>query len=255
MKTAEKIIIGASFSLLFSLWIILSSLYFLLLNENYLIASFERHNVYTRVPKLLAESLPSDPNLTDDERLAYSLIFTNIPPKFIEKILVDNVSSVGNFIHGRRDNLIVSLPAKELGISQANLEWSMSRDADLKTRSQLEGLHGVATKILILWIIVLIGIVSLFLVYGKVTNSKKMLGGYHLLLVSGTSLTVLSAVLFIVFHQLSVELLKGIEPSQKILGLLLSTILTEVSFAWIVTGVIVVTLGIVLKLISEKYLS
>lgn len=251
MKRLEKFFIGTLFSLLFSLFILLTTFYFQLFNASYLFNTFKEHGLYEKIPKALASSLPNDLNLSREERLAYGTIAANISPDFVEQIVETNLTEALDFIHGRSNDIIISFPTKELGLGETNIKWSLSENSTPQLKEQLNLIHGIGTKILILWIIVFILLMSLFLLYGKVSN-KIITGGSRLLITSGTMLLLSSLISRFLLIQMAQNLSNGSEPSQKLLGLLASSLLIDIAFSWSVISIFVLVLGVTLFIIEAK---
>lgn len=252
MKSFEKSVIGLVFSLLFFASLILGTLYFQILNPNYLFGVFEKHEVYKKLPYLLATSIPNDPNLSYEEKIGYSAILANIPPSLFKEIIEANLTQALNFAHAREDSIEISFPTKKLGLGPTDARWSLSENANPALREQLKNIHGIASKILVLWFVALSALIALFFLYGRVTESKKMIGGYVLLLANGIALLLSSLIVKFFLIQIARDLPNQPEPAQKLLGLLAQSLFSEIIFSWIVIGIIVTLAGIGLHIANKR---
>lgn len=246
MRNFEKSAIGLIFSALFFVSLILGTLYFQILNSSYLFSVFEKHKVYEKLPYLLATSIPNDPNLNFEERFVYSAVLSNIPPSLFKEIIEGNLSQALDFVHGQRENIEILLPTKQLGLGPADVRWSISENANPVLQERLKFVHGIATKILVLLTLALLGLVGLFLLYGKVANSKYKIGGYVLLLANGIALLLSSLIVKFFLIQMARDLPNQPEPAQKLLGLLAGSLFSEIIFSWIIIGILVTSAGCVL---------
>lgn len=256
MRTFKKIALGFFFFLFSIVFLLLTTLYFELLSSSFLFGSFERNNVYEKLPQALVASLPNDPNLSKEEQMGYSEIIAKIDPKQIKKIVEKNAESILNFIHGKSEDAGFYLPAKDLGIPDAreNISWSISQNANPQLQERINLANGIGTKILILWFIFLLVLIGLFFLYGKLTSPKHMLGGSTLLILTGALILCLSTVLKFYLILISKELGKepDIEPSQVLLSHLSSSLFTEIITTWIILGAILTIFGIFLTKLYSK---
>ena len=106
MKAGGKFLIGILFTLLFLNLVTLGTIYFRLLNQSYLFKSFEKSNLYGKIPGVLAKSLLNDADLSFEEKLAFSAIAPNIPVSFVEDVVERNTIQVLDFLHGKNDDIV-----------------------------------------------------------------------------------------------------------------------------------------------------
>lgn len=244
MKNFEKSAIGLAFSALFFVSLILGTLYFQILNSSYLFSVFEKHKVYERLPRLLADSIPNDPNLSFEEKIGYSTILANIPPSLFENIIETNLIGALDYVHGREDDIQISLPTKQLGLGPTDVSWSLSEDASPSVQERLKIVHGIAAKILVLLTLALLGLAALFLFYGRLNEPKKIIEGYVLLLANGIALLLTSSIFKFFLTHMARDLPEKPEPAQKLLGLLAGSLFSEIVLTWIIVGIIVTAAGI-----------
>jgi len=246
----EKILIGFIFSLLFSFFVILSSLNFPLLNDKFLFYVFEKHNLYERIPKELGASFINDPNLSVEEKLGYTLIIRNIPPNTFEKILKTNITSALKFVHGKSSDMVIYFPAKELRLGPQDLSWSFSQNSPPNTKGTLSLINGIWTKLFTLWFVTLLSLIGLFFLYGKASLQK--LAGRRLLIINGTILYILGALLFVIPQLLAQTMPSKLEPSQALIKILFSTLIPEIALTWLISGVVVFMIGFSILLIERR---
>lgn len=195
-------------------------------------------------------SIPNDSNLSKEEKLGYRLIISKISPETLEKIIEGSVTNTLKFVHGSTTDIILSFPVKEIGLGPKNISWSLSQNP--QARESLNIIHGIGTKIFILWFFVLFLLIGLFFLYGKVTNSYKFLGGGRLLITNGLFLFTSGLFLNLVLPLASKTFPAQLEPSQALVGILFSSLLPEVGFVWSVLGLIIFIAGISIFLIERK---
>lgn len=239
MKNAGKIIIGILFFLFSVIFLLLSSLYFQLLNPAFVFSTFESDGFYQELPQKLLESLPNDPELSQEERQDYGDIAKDISPELVQNVIETNFTTITAFIKGTTSELIIIIPPLNSDIKK--IEWS------LKDAPQAQGItkfQGSGKYILATLVIDLLLLTGLFFLYKKI-NSKK--GATSLFIITGIIIAIVSIILTLITKGLSYELLKGIEPSQKILGLLASSLFPKITLTWSIVGIILLIIGILVK--------
>lgn len=232
MTTFLKWFIGVIFSLIFSVFIILYSLYFQLFNASFLFSTFQKYHVYEQIPNLATQSLPNDPNLSPEEKLGYSEVAKQLSPAVIQKITESSLVSILNYAHGTSDNIVINVEG---------MEWS----ANSTQFPQLAQLHGTSRNILLILITTSLVLIGLFAWYGKLSKTK--FGGSTLLISTGLYTGLSSVVLAFGSLQIGKQLLTEPEPSQKIIGLLSSSLFYEIAKTWTVISVVLLILGLILK--------
>ena len=250
MNKLEKILIGFIFSLLFSFFVILSSLNFPLLNDKFLFYVFEKHNLYERIPKELGASFINDPNLSVEEKLGYTLIVRNIPPNTFEKILKTNITSALKFVHGKSNDMVIYFPAKELRLGPQDLSWSFSQNSPPNTKGTLSLINGIWIKFFILWFVTLLSLIGLFFLYGKASLQK--LAGRRFLIINGSLLYILGALLFVISQILAQTFPTKLEPSKALIKILFLSLIPEIALTWIIFGASLFMIGILAILIERR---
>lgn len=250
VKKFQKIVIGFLFSLLFLIFVVLSSLNFLILNDKYLFYVFEKHNLYERIPKELAPTFINDPNLSREERLGYSLIFKNIPSQTVERIIKTNFTNVLSFIHGKNSDIVIYFPAKELKLGPHDINWSYLDNAPQNAKNSLSIIKGAWIKLFFLWIVILLFLVGLFLLYGKVALNK--LAGRRLLVINGSILYILGSLFYVIPQTIAQTFPVRLEPSQAIIKILFSTLIPEMALIWIISGIVLFIVGLILVFLERR---
>lgn len=252
MKRFEKFAIGAFFSISLSLFLILTTIYFQLLNDNYLFGVFEKYSVYEKIAPAISKTIPNDPNLSDEERFTYSTILKNSSPNIIKEAIETNLTQILNFIHGKSNDVIISLPIKEMGLSPTDIKWSLSQNSTQELKNQMNIVHGIALKILILWIIVFMLLISLYLLYGKIAKANILLGGNRLLITNGLWILITGSISKFSINQMVQNLPANAQPSQQIIVILASSLFSEIISGWSVIGFFLLISGIIIFVIDKK---
>ncbi len=257
MRNALKIFIGSiSTSLLITL-VLLATIRFELLNKSFLFQTFEKHNVYKQLPILLASSLPNDPNLPEEEKIAYAEFVKNISPQVIKPLIEDNLTQIIDFLNGKSSDIVISFSLQGIGFENlSGIRWSLSQIPDKDLREKIKMANGIGNALIIAGGIILAILTGLFFLYGRLTTPKKLLGGKSILLSAGTYILIAGAISKFSAMTIGKELINGKEPSQKILGLLVSSLLPEVTNTWLIIGGVLILLWLALYIIAYfKYLS
>lgn len=254
MKNFEKFIVGLIFSVIFLVFVITTTVNFQLLNSSYLFSVFERHQVYDNLPKTLADSLVNDPNLSAEEKLGLSIILRNIPPQVVQEVIEQNLTQAQNFIDGKSKDIVISIPTKSLGFASSDQTWSLSKNGAPELEKQLQVLHGLKTKIIIFWILLLTALIVSFFAYLKLAANGKIVGGKHILLLNGFVLAGISIVVKIFLTGI-VQGSTGVkEPSQAILALLASSLFSEIVLSWFFIAFLMVIAGGVIIVLEKRSL-
>jgi len=250
MKIVGRILIGILFFLLFLVFVILTTAYFELLNASFVLSSFERNHAYEKVPVALANSLPNDPNLSEEERMGYADIAESIPPHVVKLAIETNLVPILDYVHGKSKDVIIVLPAKELklpGVGE-DIRLSLVNTNSPETEKRAEIVYGIGNKILLAWAGVFLLLFGLLFLYGRLLVPKKLLGGSAVLFVSGGVVLIVSLVGKFFFIQMARDLAKGPEPSQALLSILASSLLPDIATTWLLMGGVAFSLGFVLIL-------
>lgn len=256
MRNALKTFIGTiSASLLITL-ILIATIRFELLNKSFLLDSFEKHNVYKQLPILLASSLPNDPSLPEEEKIAYTEFVKNIPPQVIKPLIEDNLTQVIDFLNGRSKDMVISFSLQGIGFQDASgIRWSLSQIPDKDLQERIKAANGIGNALIIAGGIMLTILVGLFFLYGRLSTPKKLLGGRSILLSAGVYILVISAICKFSITTVGKELINGKELSQKILGLLVASLSPDIITTWLIIGSVLILLWLALFIgtkITEK---
>lgn len=247
MKVFEKIILGIVFSLLCILLLLLATIRFELLNSSFLFWSFQRNNVYTKLPTVLAQSLPNDPHIKRDEQGDYANIVNSINPQTTQRIIESNLQQILNYINGKSDDITIRIFAKDFAILDgSDIKWSLSQmqQHDAQTsENRFAFIQGLGNKILLVLFIIFSILIGLFLLYGRLTNPKSLLGGKKLVLITGILTCVLGIALRIFSFIIEKSLQQKLEPSQAILKLLASSLFPDISITWIILGGVLILMA------------
>lgn len=242
MKGLGKVLLTILFVLFSVIFLLLSSIYFEILNKNFLFGSFERHQVYEKLPSALAESLPNDPNMSSDMQIDYNAI-KNVQPSSVKILVEQNLSQFLNFIHGSSSEISINIIAKDLGFPQgANLSWSMKESAGATGRNPMQGLKGSANYILRalgIDFLVLLGLFALFKKLNKKANALFLTDGIFILILS-LILKLLSTIIPSTFPAKA-------EPSQVLIKIISTSILADITTSWLLLGIILVVLWFVFQ--------
>jgi hypothetical protein len=237
MKIFKRVLSGIFFVPLILIFLVLTSLIFQVLNSSYLFSAFERNSVYEKIPTILAESIPNDPNIPEDERDDYAAVVGSIKPEQSKRLLQGFLVPVLDFVHGETDDIKISVSPSELGFSGgANIEWSLSKNPPSETLANIKLLAGVWDKLLLAWFLLILVLGGLVFLGGRMVL---LIGGIFVLLV-GVSLRIF---LFVVAGGMPTQA----EPSQRLLGFLASTLLPEIVVIWLGVGVIFILIWGVLR--------
>lgn len=249
MKIAARGFIGTLFALLVTVFILLITIRFEILNKSFLFGVFEKHNVYGQLPNLLVTSLPNDPNLTDEERLGYTEFAKNISPQVIKPLIEDNFGQVIDFLNGDSKDIVISFALNGVGFENVgSIRWSISQIPDKNTQEQIRSLNGIGNTLIIAWVTVFIVLVALFFLYGRLTTPKSWIGGKTLLLSSGVSIFTMSVFTKIALIFIGKGLVEGKEPAQKLLALLSTSLFSEITITWLMIGGMLILLWLIMKM-------
>lgn len=252
MKNALKVFIGSiSTSLLITL-IVLSTVRFELLNKSFLFEAFEKHDVYKQLPSLLATSLPNDPSLPEEVRVVFTDFVKNISPQVIKPLIEDNLTQAIDYLNGESKDIIISFSLNGIGFENASgFRWSLSELPDKDLREKIAIANGIGNTMITAGGIMLVIFVALFFLYGRLTTPKSLLGGRSILLSAGIYIFVASIISKFSISTIGKELANGKEPSQKILGLLVTSLFSDIITTWLIIGGIIILLWLALHIASK----
>lgn len=223
MKNALKFFLGSFSASLFIVLILLVTIRFELLNKSFLFGSFEKHNVYAQLPALLANSLPNDPNLSKEEARGLAEFAGNISPQVIKPLIEDNLTQAINYLNGDSQDIIFSLSLPGVGFENtSSIRWALSEIPDKNLQEKIKMLNGIGNTIIFAMVIILAILVGLF-----------FLSGRKILLTGGALIITISLISKLFLMIIGKELINGREPSQKLLGLLSSSLIFDITTTWL----------------------
>lgn len=255
LKLITIILLNVLFISFFLIFTLLTSIKFHLLNYSQVTSSFAKNNVYEKIPGFLDSALKEKENeLGKEEKEAYGAIAKTITPEVAKRTLETNLKEIYNFLDGKTDDIQLYLPLKETGLDQfiKLKNERISINGLFRQNSQLnqaEKLKGVTKLILLGWFVVL-GLIlfQLFLSY-KLAKNK---GVGIPLIICGVLLTIISILAKFFLYQMSRDLTSSIEPSQRLIAMLASSILPEIAFTWTIAGVSIAVIGTLFLILSKK---
>lgn len=226
MRILGKVFIGIVSASLFVILILLATIKFELLDKSFLFGSFEKHNVYKQLPAALADSLQNDPNLSEEEGMAYAEFVKNISPQEIKRLIESNLTQVLDFLNGQSKDVVISFSLPGVGFENASgIRWSLTQLPDKNLQEKIKSLNGIGNTLIIVGVVILIVLAGLIFLSGRV-----------ILLSSGIFLTISSLIIKLILLIIGNELTNGQEPSQKILGLLSSSLFSDITTTWLIAG-------------------
>lgn len=246
MGNLGKIILGIAFSLLFSSFILLATFRFEILNKSFLFGTFQNHKVYEKLSNILINSLPNDPNLLKEEQLGYSQIINNISPADLKDVAEKSLSQIIDYVNGDSNDVVIGT-----NFNGVNIQWSLSK-APKEITEKIKIVNGLGKILFYALGVELILLIVLFFLYGKLTTPKSWTGGKTLLLTVGINLTLISIISKFSMSVVGKELDKGAEPSQRLLGLLFSSLFPEITTIWLLVGIMSILVFLILKMSVEK---
>ncbi|MDO8583543.1 MAG: hypothetical protein Q7R51_03350, partial [bacterium] len=223
---------------LFLTFILLTTLRFEILNKSFLFGTLERNNVYTKLPMLLASSFPNDPNLPKEDRIEYAEFAKNISPQVVKPLIEDNLAQAIDFINGESKDINLSFALNGVGFENSTgIRWSLSELPDKNLQQSIKMVNGAGNILIIAWTLVLTILVGLFFIEGKT-----------ILLIGGIYITAISLVIKLGLLTIGKELDEALEPSQKLLGLLTTSLFPEITTTWLLIGIMLILIWIFMKL-------
>lgn len=248
MRTIGKILAGIISILLFIILLLLVTIKFELLNKSFIFGAFEKNNAYAQLPVLIAGSLSSDPNLSEGEKIGYAEFVKNIQPQDIKPLVENNLTQVLDFLNGQSKDVTIFFSLRGIGFENASgLSWSLSQLPDKNLQERIKALNGIDNILIAIAIIVLIVLTGLFFLLGK-----------RILLIGGIFIIVASLISRLILIIKSQELMSSPELSQKLIGLLFSSLSPEITTAWFIIGGSLISIWIALSvgaMLHEKFLA
>lgn len=243
----------------FLIFLILTSIYFQLLNYDFLTQTFVKHNFYQEVPEFLDYSLSfNDLGLDEQEVDAYKKFARLLTPEILQKTIETDLLRFINFLKGSNVQLQIYLPARELGLDSRLLkdnELDISAFANADIMQRVNTLRGVTTYVLIVWVVVLIILINILYRQFQSGGRDKITGFAALLLVLGVFTSMAAKLLELFAGSVVVSLTTGKEPSQRLLGLFFKPVSQDIFKLWFIIAGIVFMIGLVLivgRIIKSK---
>lgn len=235
-----KAVASVLFLILFIPFLVISTLRFEILNQKFLFWSLDRNNVYSQLPQKLAESLTNDPKLSISEKKVYADIIKNISTRDIKTIVETNLASILGFINGESDDLLISISASSLGIKGKNINWSLKNDVSPGAILSIQKFSGIGS-----WLLVVIGVLFFILLFITLYAGKRtlLIGGIVSLFLG----VVGKAFLLVVIANTPAR-----EPSQILLLVSSTSILSDIVLSWMVLGGLLIISWILLKIVKRK---
>lgn len=251
MKFLAKLLIRLLFSFVFTVGLLTSTLNFQVLQKTFLFQTFEEHHLYEELPIVLSQSIPNDPNLSEEEKIGFTLILKEVSPELVKQVIEENLSQVLDFIHGKSLDLVFNFPLQELGIQgMEDSEWSLKKDATPELQQKTQMLHGSSKIILyMLWGSAFL-LLILTLLYGLLAKPKVLTGLASLFLPIGVSTVLLGWGGQIFIQQTPHMVSTDREPAEKLVDLLFSSLLPEIFSLWLVIGAALTFIALILFIIS-----
>ncbi len=241
MKNVLKFLFGSLSTSLFILLMLLITIKLELLNKSFLFGSFEKHNVYAQLPSLLASSLPNDPSLSNEEKIGYTEFIKNVSPQVIKPLIEDNLTQAIDYLNGQSKNIVLSFSLNGIGFQDASgLRWSLSETTDKNLQERVKAFNGVGNTMIFAMGIILVALVGLF-----------FLSGRTILFLGGTYIIATSLISKLSLMTVGKELMNGQEISQKILGLLSVSLLSDITTTWFFMGSMIILLWLALYIASK----
>lgn len=241
MKSALKFFLGSLSTSLFIVLMLLIAIRLEVLNKSFLFGSFEKHNVYAQLPTLLASSIPNDPSFSGEEKIGYAEFIKNISPQVIKPLIEDNLTQVIDYLNGQSKNIVLSFSLNGIGFQDASgLRWSLAETTDKNLKGRIEAFNGAGKTMIFAMGIILVILVGLF-----------FLSGRTMLLSGGIYIAATSLISKIFSTSIDKELTNNSGTSQKLLGLLSTSILSDITITWLLMGTLLILLWVILR-ISAK---
>lgn len=241
MKNVLKFFFGSLSTSLFIALMLLITIRFELLNKSFLFGSFEKHNVYAQLPPLLASSLSNDIILSGEEKIGYAEFIKNISPQVIKPVIEDNLSQVIDYLNGQSKNIVLSFSLNGIGFQDVSgLRWSLAETTDKNLQERIGAFNGAGNTMIFAMGIILVALVGLF-----------FLSGRTILLSGGAYIAATSLISKIFSTSIDNELINNSGTSQKLFGLLSTSLFPDIITTWLLMGILLILLWIILR-ISAK---
>ncbi len=235
MKGFVKVICIVLFALVFLLTLIAATLRFEVLSSSFVFGSFQRNGVYEKLPGQFAKALPNDPNLGREEGAEIGQSVSSITPAAAKIVIEKNLSNVLGFLNGKEKDINISVSPADLGMTQGmTLSWS-TKDSPKEQTGFINLFFGIGNKLLITFIVLLGLLFLLYKVVGKIT-----------FLISGILSASLGGAGWLFLHVLATNT-PAKEPSQVLLLLLSSSVLSDIVLSWIFIGILLIAVWIFLR--------
>lgn len=231
MKNVLKFLFGSISVSLFITLMLLVTIKLELLNKSFLFGSFEKHSVYKKLPSLLASTLP----------IGQAEFVKNISPEIVKPLIEDNLTQAINYLNGESKDIVFSFSLNGIGFENASgIRWSLSQLPDKNLQEKIKILNGIGNLLIFAVLIILAILIGLFFLKGKT-----------ILLAGGISITVVSLISKLFLMVIGKELSNGKEMIQKLLGLLSSSLFSDITTTWLIMGCVLILLWLILRILSK----
>lgn len=218
--------------MLFVVLVLLITIRFKVLNKSFLFNAFEKHNVYAKLPSLIADSLQNTSNLSEEEKAGYAEFIKNIPPKNIKPLAENNLTQIIDFLNGQSKDVAISFTLPGVGFENASgINWKLSQMPDKNLQKKLMMLGETDNAIIIAGIAVLTVLAGLIILFGR-----------KIMLIDGIFVVTVGLLSKFIFIIIGGELINGQELIQKMLGLLFASLSPGITNTWIAAGGIMILL-------------
>jgi hypothetical protein len=262
-------------------FVFLTTIYFQLINPNFLLNTLEKANAYEKtqlalryatqnqIEKEIAEQGIDIEKLSVGERQLLEQqaaeITKIITVERLQEFTESNIQMVADFLNGRNEKLLLYMPLEEWGIqentSDPNGVKLFSRQTDVEnllienpntiiTKARLNLFYNVANKLQGFWFTTAIVIFVLLIINFTLSSKEfKLQSTANIFLVSGGVVIVLSMLLKYIGENLVRSSPYIRDPSKIIIGALIPTFVNEITKLWVAMGLGLFLSGLLIHLI------
>lgn len=234
MRTIARFLVGTLFFLLFLPFLIVTAVTFQLTDPTFLKDTFNQNDFYPKLEETILFSIQNSSDIPQEEKISYEQIAQSMPPTLTQNIVETNIDQLTAFLNGQEKDLTLFLPLKDMGIpSQTNINFNLSERATGFMSQVLFYIQEISRNKIIYWAVLTSSIVLLGLIHYFLGKNKTDRGTYRLLLAASSFWFLLSLIARLVLEIISGELNRGVEPSQRMLGLIAPLLLKPVIYLWL----------------------
>lgn len=245
MKGFLRFLVGFFFALLFSVFILLTSLKFQLLSYEFLTQTLEKDGLYTKISSVLDEEITKKQSqLGAEEEQVYRELAKRLNPQLAREIFETNIKEWLTFINGEKKELTLYFPLQKLGVSSEtglqNDRIPISQFLRGDAAKYIQMIHGIGKIVDGVWIGTLVVLIILILIHFSL-NTKINDIKTGMMLVSN-SVTVLGSVL--VSRLFLDRMLVDPSTQSEALKLLTSSLITEITNLWMLVSLLFLLVGL-----------